>query len=90
MSNTIAAVRKGNHDIAIGNLIGSNMFNILGFVGLTGAIAPITSIAAEVMSRDWPVMLVLTLILLVMAYGCGLESLISRGEGIFLLAIQLV
>lgn len=59
------------------------MFNILGVVGLTGAIAPITSIAAEVMSRDWPVMLVLTLILLVMVFGFGEGSRLSRREGIF-------
>tara|TARA_R110002153_G_scaffold116833_2_gene260635 strand:+ start:7747 stop:8724 length:978 start_codon:yes stop_codon:yes gene_type:complete len=87
LTTTIAAVRKGNHDIAIGNLIGSNMFNILGVVGLTGAIAPITSIPAEVMSRDWPVMFALTLILLVMVFGFGKRSRIFRKEGIFLLAI---
>ncbi|WP_339721000.1 calcium/sodium antiporter [uncultured Paraglaciecola sp.] len=87
LTTTIAAVRKGNHDIAIGNLIGSNMFNILGVVGLTGAIAPISLIPSEVMSRDWPVMLALTLILLVMVCGFGKGSRIFRKEGIFLLAI---
>ena len=87
LTTTIAAVRKGNHDIAIGNLIGSNMFNILGVVGLTGSISPIASIPTEVMSRDWPVMLVSTLILLVIIYRSSKGGHIYRREGILLLAI---
>jgi Ca2+/Na+ antiporter len=54
---------------------------------LTTTIAPIKSIPAEVMSRDWPLMLVLTLILLVMVYRFGKGSRVFRREGIFLLAI---
>ncbi|WP_166421978.1 calcium/sodium antiporter [Paraglaciecola sp. 20A4] len=87
LTTTIAAVRKGNHDIAIGNLIGSNMFNILGVVGLTGAIAPITSIPVEVMTRDWPIMLASTLILLMMLYRSSKGGYIFRREGFLLLAI---
>tara|TARA_X000001388_G_scaffold33314_1_gene23436 strand:+ start:1169 stop:2140 length:972 start_codon:yes stop_codon:yes gene_type:complete len=81
LAASIIAVRKGEHDIAIGNVVGSNMFNILGVIGIAGAIEPISKISAEVFYRDWSVMLALTLMLLVMAYGFGRQGRINRFEG---------
>ncbi|MFT5313868.1 MAG: cation:H+ antiporter [Paraglaciecola sp.] len=80
LAASIAAVRKGEHDIAMGNVIGSNMFNLLAVVGLAGIIQPIP-VASEFLSRDWLVMALLTLSLLIMAYGYRKQGRINRVEG---------
>jgi cation:H+ antiporter len=69
LAASIIAAKKGEHDIAIGNIVGSNMFNLLAVVGIATVIAPIPSIPAEVLERDWLVMFALTLAFLVMTYG---------------------
>ena len=81
----IASARKGEHDIAVGNVIGSNMFNLLAVLGLPALIAP-GRFDPEVLTRDYPVMVVLTLVLLVMAYGHKGAGRINRVEGVILLA----
>ncbi len=86
LAASIIAARKGEHDIAIGNVVGSNMFNILAVIGIATVIAPMSNISSEVLYRDWPVMLLLTLMLLLMAYGFkGREGRINRLEGAMLL-----
>lgn len=85
LAASIIAVRKGEHDIAIGNVVGSNMFNLLAVTGIAGVISPITSLSGEVMSRDWLVMMGLTLALLFMAYGFRGVGRINRFEGAGLL-----
>lgn len=85
LAASIIAVRKGEHDIAIGNVVGSNMFNLLAVTGIAGVISPITSLSGEVMSRDWLVMMGLTLALLFMAYGFRGAGRINRFEGAGLL-----
>lgn len=60
---SIVAVRKGQGDIAIGNVLGSNLFNLLGALGAASAVHPIAA-QQDLIERDFPVMLVLTLILL--------------------------
>jgi len=84
LAASIAAVRKGEHDIAIGNVIGSNMFNLLAVVGLAGIIRPIP-VTSEFLSRDWSAMALLTLSLLIMAYGFRKQGRINRVEGAALL-----
>lgn len=85
LAASIIAVRKGEHDIAIGNVVGSNMFNLLAVVGIAGVISPITGMSSEVMSRDWLVMMGLTIALLFMAYGFRGAGRINRLEGTGLL-----
>ena len=85
LAASIIAVRKGEHDIAIGNVVGSNMFNLLAVVGIAGVISPITGMSSEVMSRDWLVMMGLTIALLFMAYGFRDAGRINRLEGAGLL-----
>lgn len=86
LAASVIAVRKGEHDIAIGNVVGSNMFNILGVIGIAAVISPMDFIPAEVLNRDWFVMVGLTLALFVMAYGFkGKQGRISRAEGFILL-----
>lgn len=62
---SISAARKGEHDMALGNIIGSNIFNTLAVVGLAALIAPITP-NAMILSRDILAMGLLTLLLFVM------------------------
>ena len=86
LAASVIAARKGEHDIAIGNVVGSNMFNILAVIGIATIIAPMNGIPVEVLNRDWIVMLALTIALLVMAYGFrSKEGKITRVEGTILI-----
>ncbi|WP_152018626.1 calcium/sodium antiporter [Aliarcobacter butzleri] len=85
LAASIIAARKGEHDIAIGNVVGSNMFNILAVIGIAVVIAPMNIISFEVLQRDWITMLLLTIALLFMAYGFkNKEGEITRLEGFIL------
>ena len=86
LAASVMAARKGEHDIAIGNVVGSNMFNLLAVIGIAVIIAPMNSIPLEVLKRDWIVMLLLTIALFVMAYGFkGRNGRINRVEGTILI-----
>jgi cation:H+ antiporter len=85
LAASVIAARKGEHDIAIGNVVGSNMFNLLAVIGIATVINPMNSIAPEVLYRDWIIMFVLTIALLAMAYGFkGKDGRINRVEGAIL------
>ncbi len=85
LAASVIAARKGEHDIAIGNVVGSNMFNLLAVIGIATIIAPMNGIPVEVLNRDWIVMFALTVALLVMAYGFrSKEGKITRFEGMIL------
>lgn len=86
LASSIIAARKNEHDIALGNIIGSNMFNTLAVVGIAGAIKPAT-VPAELLTRDMPVMLLLTCGLILLAVRGRNHREISRGEGGILLAV---
>ena len=86
LAASVMAARKGEHDIAIGNVVGSNMFNLLAVIGIAVIIAPMNNIPIEVLKRDWIVMLLLTIALFVMAYGFrGRDGRINRVEGTILI-----
>lgn len=84
LASSIAAARKGEDDIAVGNIIGSNLFNTTAVVGLAGAIQPM-SIPADIISRDWPLMAILTVALFAMGYTANGHGHINRLEGSILL-----
>lgn len=84
LAASVIAARKGEHDIALGNVLGSNMFNLLAVAGIAGIINPL-QVSPEILSRDWPVMMGLTLALFVMAYGFRGAGRINRMEGTVLL-----
>jgi len=85
LASSIAAVRRNEHDIAIGNIIGSNLFNTMAVVGIAGLIHPM-SINPQLLSRDLPVMAGLTFSLFVIGYGFrGRPGIINRFEGFALL-----
>jgi len=84
LAASVAAARKGQPDIAIGNVLGSNTFNTLVAVGIVGVIGP-GPFDPHVLTRDFPVMIGLMLALFLMAYGFGREGRITRAEGAVLL-----
>ena len=86
LASSIVAIRKNEHDLALGNIVGSNMFNLLVVVGIAGAVSPM-QVDPAVLSRDWVVMTGLTAILLPMCLGYKKPGRINRFEGAVLLAI---
>jgi len=89
LASSVMAARKGEHDIAVGNVIGSNLFNTLAVVGIAGAIHPM-AVGPEVLQRDVLVMSVLTLSLFFIGYGFRKRlGHITRVEGTILLACYL-
>ncbi|MEE4255230.1 MAG: calcium/sodium antiporter [Desulfuromusa sp.] len=85
LASSIIATRKGEHDIALGNVVGSNLFNTLAVVGIAGVIQPM-SVAPEVFSRDVLIMALLTIALFVICYGFkGRPGRVNRIEGLFLI-----
>ncbi len=84
LASSLAAVRKSEHDIALGNVIGSNLFNTLAVVGIAGSIHPLT-VGAEILSRDILAMAVLTVALFAFCYGFRGPGRITRLEGVLLL-----
>lgn len=85
LASSLAAARKNEPDLAIGNVIGSNMFNTLVVVGIAGAIQPM-AVAPEVLNRDMLVVGALTLGLFIVAYGFKGPGIINRFEGMALIA----
>ncbi|MGL6261362.1 calcium/sodium antiporter [Vibrio sp. WXL103] len=81
LAASLAGVMKGEDDMAVGNIIGSNVFNILAVMGIPGLLNP--SLVSElVMERDYWVMLFISLVLVVMALGKSRS--INRFEGALL------
>lgn len=90
LAASLVAARKNEPDIAIGNIIGSNMFNLLSVVGIAGLISPIPSMANEILLRDWSVMMAMTVGLFLVAFGFLGEGRINRWEGGLLLVAFIV
>ncbi|MFW5452561.1 calcium/sodium antiporter [Thioalkalivibrio sulfidiphilus] len=86
LAASVVSARHGEPDIAIGNVIGSNMFNLLGVMAFPGLIYP-AAVPGEVLTRDYPVMFGLTLLLLAMAFGLrGRMGRVGRPGGLLLVA----
>ncbi len=90
LASSIAAARKGEHDIALGNIIGSNIFNTLAVIGIAGSIHPFT-VDENVMSRDILLMGALTVLLFFFGISFkGRPPRINRWAGIMLLTIYIL
>lgn len=83
-TSVMSAVKK-EPDIAIGNIIGSNMFNLLAVLGIPAVIAPI-ALEAHVLTRDYATMIGLSVLLFIFAYGFKARGRINRFEGGILLS----
>ncbi|MES9883683.1 MAG: calcium/sodium antiporter [Sedimenticola sp.] len=86
LAASIVSALKNEHDIAIGNVIGSNMYNLLAVLSVPSLIAPGT-FDPMALSRDMPVMIALTLAVFVMAYGFRGPGRINRFEGALLVLV---
>lgn len=85
LAASAASVLKRQTDLAVGNVIGSNMYNLLAVYSLPGLIAP-GPVNESVLSRDFPMMLALTLAFFVFVFGFFKSRRINRWEGVFLLS----
>lgn len=86
LAAAIAAVRKNEHDLVLGNIIGSGLFNTLAVVGLAAIISPL-QIEPALLQRDWVLMFAMTLAVLLFAFGR--RRRINRVEGGCLLLVYL-
>jgi cation:H+ antiporter len=85
LASSLMAARRGEHDLALGNVLGSNLFNTLAVVGLAGLIRPLP-VAPEILSRDLPVLAALTISLFVIGFGLRRPGRVNRIEGAVLLS----
>ena len=79
----LASSMRGETDLAIGNIVGSNIFNLLAVLAIPGLVMP-TGLETVVLTRDYLMMLIMTLLLLLFAYGIGKKARITRVEGTFI------
>lgn len=82
---SLVSAMKGEYGLAIGNIVGSNIFNLLAVIGIAAAITP-AAIAPSVLSLHIFVMVAFTLVLFAMTYDYDGKSELSRIEGAALLA----
>lgn len=80
LAASVMSALKHEHDIAIGNIIGSNMYNLLAVLSLPGLLDP-GPFDRMVLIRDYPVLIGLTLAMFIMAYGFRGPGRINRVEG---------
>ncbi len=85
LASSLVAIRKNEHDIALGNVLGSNLFNTLAVVGIAGSIHPL-AISPELLYRDLLTMAALTILLLIFGYSSKGAGRVNRFEGAILLA----
>ncbi len=80
LAASLASALKREHDIAVGNVIGSNMFNLLAVMGVAAMLSP-GAVDEDLLRRDYPVMLGLSLAFFVLAYRFLGGRIINRAEG---------
>ena len=88
LAASVAASLKKHNDLAIGNLIGSNIFNLLVVIGITSTINPITGIDFDIISKDMIWVVVFSFILLPLVY-IQKRNKLNRMKGIILLAMYI-
>lgn len=90
---SVSSAMKGSSDIAIGNVVGSNIFNILFIVGCTSLVAPIV-ITRNTLRKEIPLCILSSVVLLVIANDVlldkGTSNILSTTDGILLLCFFLI
>jgi cation:H+ antiporter len=84
LAASVTSALRGHHDIAIGNVIGSNIFNLLAVMPIPGLIAT-TEVGEEVLYRDYGTMLLITVFLIGFIYIFRSKGRVGRGAGSILL-----
>ncbi len=83
LAASISSAVKGETDFAVGTIVGSNMFNTLGVLAIPGIIG--TNVIPDgVLTRDLPIMMGITALLLIFGVGCWYKYVINRWKGIVL------
>lgn len=88
LATSVIAAFKKETEISVGNIIGSNIMNILSVLGLTTLVSPI-KVSKEIAGFDIPWMLGITVLMLLLMLPAA-RSRITRGEGIFMIIIYLL
>lgn len=83
---SLAAALKGRSDVAFGNIVGSNIYNILGILGITALIQPV-AVPPDMVARDWVALYGAALLLL---FHAATGAKVGRAEGAFLLGHYVV
>ncbi len=86
LAASISSVRKGEVNLAVGNIIGSNLFNNLAVMGIAAIIAPFST-PEDVLTRDLPIMLALTALIVVFTFTPPKRYIIGRWEAAVLVSI---
>jgi cation:H+ antiporter len=84
LAATVGSALKGHTDIAVGNVVGSNILNILAVLAVPALVSP-SEFAPAVFWRDCGMMVALTLLLGLFAYGINSRAIITRFEGAVLI-----
>ena len=89
LAASVMSARKGQHGIALGNIIGSNIFNLLGVMAIPALISPVV-IEADSLWRDYGLMLALTLFVFAIGFKARDGGTISRFAGSLLLLVYVM
>ena len=89
LAASVMSARKGQHGIALGNIIGSNIFNLLGVMAIPALISPVV-IEANSLWRDYGLMLALTLFIFAIGFKARDGGTISRFAGSLLLLVYVM
>lgn len=89
LATAVTSALRREDDLAIGNIIGSNMFNMLGVLGIAAVISPVTA-PPVLIARDFPVMFLMTGLLFLMASDFRGPGRIGRRSGLLLLSMFII
>lgn len=87
-ASVVASIKKQN-DLSIGNLIGSNIFNLLVVIGITSTVLPIEQIDSKIIFSDMLWLILFSAIILPLAY-LKRRNILTRKKGIILLTLYLI
>jgi len=87
-ASVVASIKKQN-DLSIGNLIGSNIFNLLVVIGITSTVLPIEQIDSKIIFNDMLWVILFSAIILPLAY-LKRKNVLTRKKGIILLTLYLI
>jgi cation:H+ antiporter len=87
---SITSAMKGQNDIAIGNIVGSNIFNLLMVVGIAAYISPL-KVKKSIITKEFPFAILSSFVMLILAYDIKFqgttENIITAADGIILLVL---
>lgn len=87
LAATIMSAKKGETDLAVGNIVGSNLFNTLGVLAIPALLGTQVKADPNAIYRDFPIMIILTILLLIFARGCWQKKIITWWKGAILVSI---